>query len=188
MPYLMGLLAVDFLGQMPRPLPKPDAVLTYHVKTLEMEGLEWRTSLYPDLQPVTRQACATVWTTSAKAATTLVEKSHRVTSKPVLSVVPGQTASISQAHTRKILTDVTRTADGPVNHASNVTFDETISDAKEGFTLSLRGRKIDQGVLTTMVLNDKQVTAVHPVTFTEKAKPKGHGIRKPSRRRSRFPR
>ena len=69
--------------------------------------------------------------------------------------------------TRKVATDLTRHADGPFDHATRVAYTPEYEDLREGFNATVTGRKLDQGVLARVVLDDSRVVAVHQVTLTE---------------------
>lgn len=146
--------------------------LIYQVKFLEMHGLGWRGSLSWQLQPVTRQGAATVWTASRETASKLAEAAAAVEAAPRVTSLPQVRATIFNTMTRRFVAEVSREADGPVNHASFVGFVPRVEDASEGYTAELSGRKLDQGVLTALTLVDRRVIAVHSVPLTEVLEPK----------------
>ena len=150
-----------------RPEGPETAQIGYQVKFLEMSGLGWRSSLYSQLQPVARQGSATVWTSSRETASKLAEKAAEVVAAPRVTSLPQVRSTVFQNRTRKISAEVSREADGPVNHASFVGFVPRIEDATEGYSAEFTGRKLDQGVLATLSLVDRRITAVHSVPLTE---------------------
>ena len=163
---IVVLLAASLIGaDGPRAVERP--MLTYQVKVLQMDGLGWRTSLQSQLQPVARQGAATVWTASKETASAVAEKAAKLISAPKVTSDPLVRNTVFNDSTRKIVAEVSRQANGPVNHASRVGFVPRIEDASEGWSAEVTGRKIDQGVLATLALEDRQITAVHTVPLKE---------------------
>ena len=172
MQLVIGLLAASILGaEGPRAADSP--MLVYEIKLLEMNGLNWRAAHYSQLQAVSRQGSATVWTAPKDVASRLVEQSARVVAAPKVTAFSQGRATIFQNKTRNVVTEMSRQADGPVNHASYVGYTPKVENATEGWSAMLSGRKLDQGVLANVVLEDKQITAVHPVSLTEVLEKKG---------------
>jgi hypothetical protein len=172
MTLVVGLLATSLFGA-GGPEGPEGPMIVYELKVLEMNGLGWRSSVYSQLQPVARQGGAAVWTAPRDAANLLAEKAGRVISAPKVTSCPGVCATVFHNATRKVVTELAREADGPVNHASFVGFVPRTEDATEGYSVSVRGRKLDQGVLAEVRLEDKQITAVHTVALSENLESKG---------------
>jgi hypothetical protein len=169
-----GLLAVSMAGA---DAPSPTA-LTYQVRVVEMNGLGWRGAVYPQLQPVTRQGGAAVWTAPRAVVPVLLNQGGRVLTDPKVTALPNTPAHLSSRSSRKVVTELTREADGPINHASYVGYAPKAETTREGVAVTITGRRMDQGVLAQMVLEDDRVTAVHSVALTEVQEPrggKGHG-------------
>jgi hypothetical protein len=172
MQVLIGLLAASILGaEGPRAADSP--MITYEIKLLEMNGLNWRAAHYSQLNAVSRQGSATVWTAPKDVASRITEQSARIVAAPKVTAFSQARATIFQNKTRNVVTEMSRQADGPVNHASYVGYTPKVENATEGWSAMLSGRKLDQGVLATVVLEDKQITAVHPVSLTEVLEKKG---------------
>jgi hypothetical protein len=163
----LGLLALALLGAdgSPNGAARP---VQFRVKLLEMDGLSWRETLYNKLQPVTRQETCTVWTCDREVAKTLAEKSARVLMSPQLMAEPGAVAHFSQKASRRVVSQLTRHADGPVDHAiSAVAYAPDVEELREGCQFTMSGRQLDQGMLIKLVADDSRIAAVHRVKLTE---------------------
>lgn len=163
----LGLLAVSLLGA-DHPSEKGHPPIQYHVKLLEMDGLKWRESLYSRLVPVTRQGGCSVWTAGRDVARPLAERASRVVMSPQVLAQSDAVAHYSQRTTRRVASQLTRHADGPVDHAIAVAYTPDFEDLREGCQLSVSGRKLDQGVLVKLVVEETRISAVHQVKLTER--------------------
>ena len=172
--WITGLVAATLAGaEGPK---RPDSpMITYQLRHLEMNGVGWRSSLHPKLVPVARQGSATVWTAPRDAATELSEKAARVLQAPRVSSNPQAPVTFFQNSARPLVTGLTRQADGPVNHATRVGFTPTIETATEGWKATIDGRKLDQGVLTHVTMEETQILAVYAVSLSETTETKGTG-------------
>jgi hypothetical protein len=83
-------------------------------------------------------------------------------------------ATISMENRRKVATRLNRHADGPVDHASAVAYLPEYEEVREGFRVTMSGRKLDQGVLAKLVAEDTRLAAVHKVAVCETVSGKGH--------------
>ncbi len=153
-----------------------DAPIAYHIRFLEMDGPGWRETLYSQLRPVARRGTATVWTADRDALVPLNGRALSVVQCPQVTARSGSVAHLSMKKTRKIVTDLTRHADGPIDHATSVAYTPEYEDIREGFQATVTGRKLDQGVLARVVLDDSRIVAVHQVTLTEAVEAKGHSV------------
>ena len=163
---ILGLLAASLFGA-DRPAPAAAPFITYDLKVLDMVGLEWRSTFYPELQSVARRGVATAWTAPKGTVAKLAAKANKVVSAPRSAASSLGKSTIFYTKSQAIVADFDRHADGPVNHASYVAFEPKLETATEGNSVTFSGRKIDQGVLTEVTIEDKQVIAVHAVTLTE---------------------
>ena len=170
---LLGLLALALLGA-DAPTPPGHHGISYELCLIEMNGVDWRAPVYTQLEPVCRQGSATVWTVPAGVARSIRSGAGRVLSAPRLAANSGVTAHVSQRRSQDFVTHIVRVADGPVNHASTVALVPQIESAREGLAATVQGRKLDQGVLTQIVLEDTRVTSLHRVALTEIQEP-DHG-------------
>ncbi len=155
-----------------QPADKNAAQITYTVRMIEAEGVGWRASVMSQLKPVTRQGSATIWTLPARASTLLIkefEKDSAVTLSTAASRVvafSGVPATIQVRENRKFVTKVSWNGDeAPATG--------TPEDLRVGWHTTLVGRKLDQGILVKMVLEDTEVRAVHemPIDAPSHAKP-----------------
>ncbi|WP_406700807.1 hypothetical protein V5E97_18630 [Singulisphaera sp. Ch08] len=141
--------------------------IQYRVKLLEMDGLKWRESIYARLQPVARQGSCVIWTANQEVIKPLVDRASRVLMSPQLMADPDAVAAYSQRTTRKVASQLTRHADGPLDHAVAVAYTTDHEDLREGCQFTMSGRKLDQGMLVRMVVEEVKVTAVHQVKLAE---------------------
>jgi hypothetical protein len=159
---LLGALLVGAEG-----VPKPASPIRYQVRVYEMEGLDWRGSLYARLQPVARQGSATIWTASRDLGKPLAECAARLVIAPQILGQSDSLTQFSQRTNRRIASRWTRHADGPVDHAVAVAYTPEFEDLGDGCQFAFLGRKLDQGVLAKVVVEDVRVAAVHRVMLTE---------------------
>lgn len=173
---ILALIAVSLVGADTPSIPSEavacgngaaPASLTYDVKLLEMNGLAWRGEFYPKLQKVSHRGIVTVWTAPGSIVSNLREKSGKVLAAPQIISMQYANATVFSSKTRRILGDLARHADGPVNHASYVAYTPQFEEATEGYSIAVKGRRLDQGVLVDVSLEDKHITAVHTVSLTE---------------------
>ncbi|HMB04422.1 MAG TPA: hypothetical protein VKP69_11875 [Isosphaeraceae bacterium] len=175
---LLGLLALILLGT--EGPPNSDApLISFSTWMVEMDGLGWREALGRDLQPVARQGGATVWTAPHEALEPLLEKATekpagQVVQSPRVTVASQSVSHLAGQTTRKLATIPTRHADGPVDHTAAVASAPESEEVREGFRATMSGRKLDQGVLTKLVVEDSRIAAVHKVTMSETVPAKGH--------------
>lgn len=162
---IFALLALALLGA---DAPPSAAPIAYEIKYLEMKGLEWRSALHPRLQPVSRHDAATVWTSTREGASEIARKASKVIATPRVTANAMTRATFQTAKTRKVVTEMARLADGPVNHASYVAFAPRVEDETDGCFIAITGRTLEQGVLAKVKIEDKQVIRVHTLMLSEK--------------------
>ena len=167
----VGLLALFLVGADGPPKGPAPSHLSFEVCLVEMKGVDWRAAVHENLQPVTRQGSATIWTAPAEVGAIIRQKAGRVLMWPKLAASSGQTAHVAQRANRNIVADYERVADGPLNHASTVAWIPKVETTREGMTATVTGRKLDQGILTKVVLEDTWVGSVHRVGLTEAQEP-----------------
>jgi hypothetical protein len=145
--------------------------IQYHVRIMEMDGLRWRESVYSKLQPVTRKGTVAVWTGSCDLVETLQECPGRVVLSPQMVAKSDSVAHCSERTVRKVASQMTRHADGPVGHAIAVAYTPAFEEVSDGCQFSFIGRKLDQGVLVRVVVDDTRLAAVHHVKLSEAVSP-----------------
>ena len=173
----LGLLALTLVGADGPSVTGPQQI-TYQIRVVEVDSLDWRGEVFDKLQAVTRQGSATVWTAPKETAVQVVKwaegrKGTNVLSCPTVTAFDGGTAHISTKTGMHFVGDLRRAADGPVNHAKTVAYVPKVEQTREGLAATLSGRKIDQGVLTRLVLEDSHCTSVHTFKVRERAETAG---------------
>jgi outer membrane protein TolC len=150
------------------PAPAEDAI-TYDVLFVEIGGLKWRSALHHKLQPVARQGTATIWTADKQALADLStyhqgDTQCKVVRVPKITATPGGEAEIVHQETpQHYVADVKRIADGPHGHATRLAYQPEVGQIHDGLRLRMVGRKLDQGILTCLTLNDTEFLAFHTV-------------------------
>src|SRR3954454_21901392 len=117
----LSLLAVALLGADPT-AGTAHPPIQYHVKLLEMDGLGWRESLYTRLRPVTRQGACNVWTADRDLTRPLTDRASRVVMSPHVMAQSDAVAHFARRSSRRVASQLTRHADGPVDHAVAVAY------------------------------------------------------------------
>lgn len=168
----LGLFALSMLGA-EGPGPQETYPIAYEVRFLKMNGLEWRGTFYSHLQPVATQGGTTVWTSDRETTRKLAETDSRVTKAPRVNAMPRSPVTIVDRASRKVASGVTRLADGPFDHATRVAYTPNYQVLSEGSMITMSGRKLDQGILACVVIDETRVAAVHHVTLTETVGAKG---------------
>ena len=74
------------------PAERAKAQITYTVRMVEAQGVDWREGVFNRLKPVTRQGAATVWTVPRDAAKQLLEEFSKSPDAKILQA-PKVTAS-----------------------------------------------------------------------------------------------
>jgi hypothetical protein len=166
MNHALGLLALLLVGQ-ECPLNREAPDITYDVRVLTLPNLEWRGTYFERLQRVATQGGAAVWTASRATAEELAGLDPAGVKGPSVTASSQCVAHISDRANHKVATGLTRLADGPFNHATKVAYAPSFEEIREGYALTISGRKIDQGVLMYVVLDDTRVSTVHHVKLSE---------------------
>jgi len=146
-----------------------DEPISCQVRVLTMDGLGWRSTYYPRLQPVARQGTSSVWTADRALAETMTTRALAATVAPVCTN-PGETTVEVLANTCYV-SHMERLADGPKDHATAVAFRPETATVVEGFRAGVSGRKLDQGVLARVSLEESHVKALHAVRVSESFAP-----------------
>lgn len=167
----LGLLALTLLGA-DGSAPARSTPLLYQVKLLEMDGLGWRESIYSRLQPVARQGTCTIWTAGRDLMKPLMEKASHVVMNPQVMAMSDSMAHYSHRTSRRVASQLTRHADGPIDHAVAVAYVPHFEEVREGCQFTLTGRKLDQGILTRVIVEETRVSAIHQVKLSELVVPK----------------
>jgi hypothetical protein len=160
-----GLLALALLAA-DGPSCPPDETTTFQVRVLTIDGLDWRTTSYSRLTPVTRQGTSAIWTADKSLATVLADRASA--EMPGCKIVSNTGEAVfSRAEPVSYVAAMERVADGPINQSTAIAFMPRPERVDERFTISLVGRRLDQGVLTKVILEETHVDALHSVVQTE---------------------
>ena len=172
-----GLLALALLAAEGPSCP-PDESTTFQVRVLTLDGLEWRTSSYSRLQPVARRGSSAIWTADRALAAILTEKARSATTYGKIMAL-GE-ASLTRAEPVNYIASMDRYADGPMNQSTAIAFMPRPEQIDERFAIRVSGRKLDQGILTRIALEETHVDVIHGVPQTESLKPSVKSDRTPT--------
>ncbi len=159
-----GLLALAMVATEGPPGP-PVGEITFQVRVVTLDGLGWRSDAYPRLRPVARRGTSTIWTADRALAESLSAAARASTIAP--RVTTGGEAVVTARNTTYFVAHMERASDGPINGASRVAFVPEVGNVQDGFQVRVSGRKLDQGVLARVSIDDKHVDAIHTVAMTE---------------------
>ena len=166
----LGWVAFALAGVAAAPHPgRQTEPITYTVRYVEAEGLGWRGTVFTRLKPVSCQGAATVWTVPRDATTRLLEQVTKnpagtVVQAPKVTAFSGAAASVHFRSNRKLVTRVAWRGD---DHAPVA----AAEDLRVGWHTTMVGRKLDQGILVQIVLEDTQIRAVHHLNFPASSEP-----------------
>ncbi len=169
----LGLLALAVLGaDGPPRLDAPQ--ITFQMHVIEMKGVGWRESVYAQLQPVTRQGNASIWTVGRGATKTLTMLADTVIHAPRLTAFAQASAHVSPQPPMpsgcafEWCSQVSWLRQDQVNLARYEAPEPMGKDVHPSFAARFTGRKLDQGVLTKFVLEETRVLAVHTVMIRDR--------------------
>ena len=91
------------------PAERAKAQITYTVRMVEAQGVDWREGVFDRLKPVTRQGAATVWTVPRDAAKQLLEEfskspDAKILQAPKVTSSSGVPATIQCRRNRPVVT------------------------------------------------------------------------------------
>jgi hypothetical protein len=154
----LGALAVVLAGLGgPNPPKSESPEIIFRFKLVEIRGLEWRAAHGHGLRPVASRGGVSAWTAPRDFLKSLPE-----------GTVKEGNASPSVAAAWQSVTHITMRQGHPfVTQASwrgdDLPPRETTEQVREGMTATIRGRRLDQGILAHLVIEDTDVHAVHTV-------------------------
>lgn len=153
-------LAATSLGVPPEE-SKPE--ITYQFRSVEVRGLGWRDAGI-GLKPVAQHNAVSVWTCPDDFLDHLPADARAVAGTP--STVRGAAQSPVHLTANQNHQFVTRVAyKGKTRSPQPV-----VENVREGVTATAIGRKIDQGILAQLVVDDVDVRSVHTLTPTPNVK------------------
>ena len=146
------------------------AQLTYTVRMVEVDGVGWREAVYTRLKPVTRQGSATVWTVPRDTTMQLVASlaknpATKILQAPKVTSFSGVPATVQHRQTRPLVTQVAWNGAEPAHN-------DAAEKLRVGWHTTMIGRKLDQGILVQVVIEDTVIRAVHRVSVNRTAEPK----------------
>ena len=168
--HALGLLALALLGTEGPAQPVAPEV-TYQLHVYEMKGVGWREDVYRRLQPVTRQGNSTLWTTDRTTMRELGKLAETAKMAPKMTALAGTPAHVvlygtppngctfQELQAQRLHEPVMRTS-----------FDKGGSNPapeRPRFAATFTGRKLDQGVLVKLVLEETRFLAVHSVALDD---------------------
>jgi hypothetical protein len=154
----LGTLAVVLAGLGgPNPPRSEGPEISYQFKMIELRGLEWRTACGQGLKPVASRDGVAVWTAprdflKSLPAGTVTEP----LTAPRLVAYENAVAHITSRRSQPFVTQAAWRGDQDSAR-------ETTEMVREGMAATIRGRRIDQGVLAYLVIENTEVRAVHTV-------------------------
>ena len=133
--------------------------ITYTVRMVEAQGVDWREAVFDRLKPVTRQGAATIWTVPRDATAELLDgfsKMPRGQGRPGPEghLVEWCCRRIQCRRNRPVVTQAAWNGKDPVA-------DRTPENVRVGWHTTMVGRKLDQGILVSVVFEDTVIRAVH---------------------------
>jgi hypothetical protein len=149
------------------PADRNAAQISYTVRMLEAEGVGWRSAVMSHMKPVARQGSATVWTLPKRASTILIQEVGKNPSAMIrasrVTTLSGMPATIQARQNRKFVTLASWNSGEAPQHG-------TPEVVRVGWHATLVGRKLDQGILVKIVLEDTEIRGVHRVDANLPAK------------------
>ena len=168
----LGLIAIALAGAAGEPKAGGENVqIQYTVCFMETEGMGWREAVFTRLTPVTRQGAATVWTAPGIVKPRLLQRAIKDQ-----GALPVQTPAYQgMERLAGALLDPLRSTVSSPRSPGMATIGppkakpETVRTGPVG---TMAGRKMDQGVLVQLVLEDTEVRAVHRLPLGGSTEPK----------------
>lgn len=170
-----GWLALALMAMGAAPTSeKPQPEITYKFQMVEARGLDWRDPV-DGLKPVAQHGAVSVWTAPADFLETLSERASGVATAE--AQISGPALSPAHLTTRKNQAFVTKVSwRGEGKEPKRV-----VENVREGMVATVVGRRLDQGVLAQLVIEDTDIRSVHavdvpaPKRVAKVARPKADG-------------
>lgn len=138
----------------PTEAPRPE--IHYKFQMVEARGLDWRDPAQ-GVKPVAQHAAVSVWTAPANFVEAMAERASGVVATE--AQVNGPALAPAHLTTRKNQAFVTKVSwRGQGKEPKRV-----VGNVREGMVATVVGRKLDQGVLAQLVIEDTDIRAVHAV-------------------------
>jgi hypothetical protein len=147
------------------PVEENAVPISYTVRMVEADGVQWRASVISHLKPVSRQGSATVWALPKGASKSLILAISRDASGAAapgsrVTALSGAPATIESCENRTFITQAVwnKLQSTPQGSSENV---------RAGWRITIVGRKLDQGILVRLVFEDTQIRGVHRVRLAD---------------------
>lgn len=138
----------------PTETPRPE--INYKFQMVEARGLDWRDPAQ-GVKPVAQHAAVSVWTAPADFVEALAERASGVMATEAR--ISGPALAPAHLTTRKNQAFVTKVSwRGEGKEPRRV-----VENVREGMVATVVGRKLDQGVLAQLVIEDTDIRAVHAI-------------------------
>lgn len=138
----------------PTEAPRPE--INYTFQMVEARGLDWRDPA-AGVKPVAQHSAVSVWTAPADFVETLAERSSGVVATQARLSGPALTpAHLTTRKNQAFVTKVSYRGEGKQPK-------RVVENVREGMVATIVGRKLDQGVLAQLVIEDTDIRAVHAV-------------------------
>lgn len=135
---------------------KPQPEITYTFRMAEARGLAWREPA-GGLRPVVQHSAVSVWTAPADFVETLSERaSGVVTSEAEIKGSAHVPAHLTTRKNQAFVTKVSWRGEGKEPK-------RVVENVREGMVATVVGRKLDQGVLAQLVIEDTDIRSVHTI-------------------------
>jgi hypothetical protein len=147
------------------PTDRNNCEIIYTVQYIEADGLGWREAALTHLRPVARQGAATVWTAPQSVASRMVaevtkSKAGKILQTPKVTAANGAPVHIAARSNRQLVTQVSWS--GEDRRAA-----PTGEKVRTGWLATMVGRRLDQGVLVQLVLEDTEISAIHNLKIAD---------------------
>ncbi len=150
----MGLLAAVLTAATPADSPRQAEAgprIAYRFQTVAVEGLSWRDV---GLKPVAQHGSISVWTAPDDFLDRVAGSASKVDEATEAEGPAGAPVHVSARTPRDFVTRV-------VWRGKSKAPRRVVEQVREGLTATVAGRRIDQGVLARIVVEDVDVRAVH---------------------------
>jgi len=163
----LALFMISLLGAEPTPDTTAGDAIRYHVKLIEMNGLDWRETTYSRMQRIAQRGSNTIWIADRHVAQSIGTKASQTLLSPQLLAGPNQAVSYAHQATKRVASHLTRYGDGPVDHADSVAYAPKLEEVGDGYQFTVAGRRLDQGTLIRLAVSESRLAAIHRVKLTE---------------------
>jgi hypothetical protein len=165
----------EAIGKLKQLSPSPDRsegpAISYRVRVVEMEGLGWRETWLGKMSHVSRRGSATVWTAPRHASDAIFGRASKVvTTLPKVTSHANTAAHLTSRKNRSLVTQVSWSEDAPKMTSESI---------REGFATTIAGRKLDQGVLVQVVIDDTDIRSIHEVKLDSRMEADAPDLKNP---------